>query len=100
MIAGLTPEAWNGVGVVTVLILVVAYHAVAYIRGWLVPGRHHREIVIALEARIAKADERDTANGETIRIQAQTIAEKNAVELTAAHLLESVRELAERKAGA
>lgn len=100
MIPGLSPETWNGIGVVTLLILVVAYHAIAYIRGWLVPGRHHREVVSALELRLEKADERDAANGETIRIQAQTISEKNAVELTTAHLLESVRELAERKAGA
>ncbi|MCK0174817.1 hypothetical protein [Mycolicibacterium sp. F2034L] len=100
MIPGLTPEAWNGVGVVTVLILVVAYHAIAYIRGWLVPGRHHREIVAAQDLRLAAADDRDKANAETIRIQAQTIAEKNAVELTTAHLLESVRELAQGKAGA
>lgn len=95
-----TPDVWDKIGVVTLLLLVVAYHSVAYVRGWLVPGRHHKEIVAAQEQRIAKADELAAANADTIRIQAQTIAEKNAVELTTAHLLESVRELAERKAGA
>lgn len=95
-----TPDVWDKVGVVTLLLLVVVYHATAYVRGWLVPGRHHREIVAAQDQRIVKADELAMANAETIRIQAQTIAEKNALELTSAHLLESVRELAERKAGA
>lgn len=95
-----TPDVWDKIGVVTLLLLVVVYHAVAYVRGWLVPGRHHREIVAAQEGRIAVADELAKANAETIRIQTQTIAEKNAVELTTAHLLQSVRELAERKAGA
>lgn len=95
-----TPDVWDKIGVVTLLLLVVTYHAVAYVRGWLVPGRHHKEIVSAQEQRIAKADERDVQKDETIRILSQTVAEKNAVELTTAHLIQSVRELAERKAGA
>lgn len=95
-----TPDVWEKFGLVGFSLFVGAFHVTAYMRGWFVPGRYHREIVGALELRLEKSDERDKANDVTIQTQAQTIAEKNAVELTTAHLLESVRELAERKAGA
>ncbi|OBJ92680.1 hypothetical protein [Mycolicibacterium conceptionense] len=88
------PELWDKVGVVTLLGFVVAVHAVGYIRGWIIPGRHHREIVDGKDAAITDLRERAVIDAETIKVQAQTISTRDAMEDTATKLLQAFRDAA------
>lgn len=91
------PEVWNGVGIVGFIIFVAVFHVWAYLRGWIVPGRYHQEIVGSLRAEIDRNHQRAATDGTTILEQQRALAEKNAGEQMAAHLLESVREIAEKR---
>lgn len=90
----LTPEVWDKVGVVSLAVFLAMFHVVAYMRGWFVPGRYHREIVGAQNQRIEEAHARELADAETMRVQAQTIAERNGSEIAAVNILQSIRDLA------
>ncbi|UZF57721.1 hypothetical protein LH935_06965 [Gordonia polyisoprenivorans] len=79
------------------IVFLAIFHLTAYLRGWLVPGRHHAEVVADKKAEIERLEVANTAAADTIRIQATTINEKNAVEAVTEHLMQSVRELAERR---
>lgn len=86
------PAVWNDIGVVGFLVTFAVFHFLAYMRGWLVPGRHHREIVEARDRELEQAGVRAKEDAETIRIQAATIADKNATEDATTRILAALRE--------
>lgn len=92
-----SPEVWNDIGVVAILILIAASHALALVRGWIVLGPHHREVISAKNKTIENADARSAKDQETIAVQAQTIAKTDATDQANAHLLSAIREMAERR---
>jgi hypothetical protein len=94
------PEVWNGVGVVTVVLFVAAGFVVSLVRGWLVPGKYHREMVDAKDREIAARDRtigrfetRDDEQRKTIAILANTAAESTASQNSTARVLASIREV-------
>lgn len=88
------PDFWNGLGVVGVVVIVAAAFVVALTRGWLIPGRYHREIVDGERAEKNELRARAAIDAETMKIQARTIAERDTVEDTATKLLQSFRDAA------
>ncbi len=95
---GWSPETWGDFGVVGILVVIVFLTALALTRGWIVPGPFHKEIIAAKDRELERANERSTKDAETIQVQAQTIADKNAIESVTTHLLQSFRESIERGA--
>ena len=87
------PERWDDFSIVGLLIAAVVFHFMAYMRGWLVPGRHHREIIDARDRELEQANARSREDAETIRIQAATIAEKNSSEDATVRILAALREV-------
>lgn len=88
------PEFWNGLGVVSVVVIVASAFVVSLVRGWIIPGRHHREIVDGKNAAIKDLRDRAAIDAETMKIQAGTIAERDAVEDATTRLLRAFREAA------
>ena len=87
------PERWDDFSIIGLLIFGAMFHFTAYMRGWLVPGKHHREIIDARDRELEQANARSKEDAETIRIQAATIAEKNSSEDATARILASLREV-------
>lgn len=88
------PEFLNDVGVVGVVLLTGIGFVISLVRGWLIPGRFHREIVAGKDAEIAELRSRAVIDAETNKIQAQTISKRDTVEDTAVKLLQAFREAA------
>ncbi|MGQ9348969.1 hypothetical protein [Mycolicibacterium gilvum] len=65
------------------------------IRGWIVLGTYHREIVEGKDAALAEHRERAAVDAETMRDQARVIAGKTGVEDINIKLLQALREVAE-----
>jgi hypothetical protein len=93
-----SPETWGDFSVVGVVVFIAILLWVGIAREWIIPGPAHRAIVASKDDELKRADARSTKDAETIHIQAQTIAEKNAVEAVTTHLLQSFRESVERGA--
>ena len=90
------PEHWDDFSIVGLLIFIVGMHFLAYFRGWIVPGPHHREIVAARDRQIAGLEKRVEEDAKTIHVQAVANAKSTVGTDAAKQLLESVREIAER----
>lgn len=88
----LSPSAWNGVGIVSFIIVVAAFAALALIRGWLVLGIHHREIVAEKDRAIDRMSARAAADQDSISSLAETVASYRVAGELQAHYLEAVRE--------
>lgn len=92
-----SPDVWNSIGVIGLLLAVSAFHAFGYFRGFIVPGRHHDAIVAARDREISNLLARGAEDAKTIHVQTQAIAKTTAAEETATQLLAAVREIAERE---
>ena len=90
-----SPAVWDDFSAVGLALFTCAAFIISIARGWLIPGRHHREIVEGKNAAIADLRESAKVDGDTINIQARTIAARDAVEDTATRLLEAFRDAAE-----
>lgn len=92
---GWSPDAWNGIGVVGIVCLVGVGFWLALMRGWLVLGMHHREVVdqlrLALDTNTAARSEDQRA----IAAFAEAAMKQNVTGEVNAHLMEAVRQLAE-----
>lgn len=102
----LSPEFLNGLGVVGVVLLVGIGLVVSLVRGWVVPGRTHREIVTGKDAAIDYLQRRGLVDADTMRTQEQTtlsqahtIENRDAVEVATTRLLGAFRDAAEARAG-
>lgn len=91
---GWTPEVWGNFTPAGIAIFVVVFFVVALIRGWVVIGRYHNEVVEGYKQAQDKADARAVKDAETIGTLTQAITEKNATEETATKLLEAFRKAA------
>lgn len=77
-----SPQAWNGIGVVTLVVFMGFGLLVSLQRGWLILGIHHREVIggrdreiAARDGSIAELRTREARLDETITVQARTISE-------------------------
>lgn len=76
-----SPAAWDDFTTVGLLIFIVAFFTVALLRGWLVIGRYHNEVVA-----------RSEKDAEAIRILSEAITEKNATDNATTKILAALRE--------
>ncbi|BCI54924.1 hypothetical protein NIIDNTM18_42020 [Mycolicibacterium litorale] len=90
-----SPEAWNSFGVVGIVVCMGAVLFLSLIRGWIVLGTYHREIVEGKDAALAEHRERAAVDAETMRDQARVIAGKTGVEDINIKLLQAIREVQE-----
>jgi len=88
------PEVWNGISVVTVVILVGVALVVSLVRGWVIPGRIHREVISGKDAAIKDLRDRAKVDADTIKTQAQTISNRDAMEVATTRLLTAFRDVA------
>lgn len=87
-----SPSMWDDFSILGFVLAVAVFHFWAYMTARLVPGRHHREIVDARDRELEQVNARAREDAETIRIQAATIAAKNAAEDATARILAALRE--------
>lgn len=90
----LAPSAWEGASVVTVVIVLALLHGLALVRGWIVWGPAHREIVAGKDTTIAQDNEREKLHLGIMADQAKTISEQKVASMMSEHLLSSIRDLA------
>ncbi|OZC62156.1 hypothetical protein CH267_01025 [Rhodococcus sp. 06-621-2] len=88
----LTPSAWEGVGVVGVVIVFSLLLGLALVREWLVLGPAHRAIVKALSDAADHSQGRELEDQKTISTQASTIAEQRVSGELSAHIIQAIRE--------
>lgn len=89
------PDTWNDVGIVAFMIVVFGLHALSFIRGWLVLGPSHKEIVAEKDRALEKANKLIEKLAEVNHVQAQTISENNARAQVTDHVLQSIRDVYE-----
>lgn len=95
----LTPSAWEGVSVVTVVVVFFLLGVFALIRGWIVFGPAHREIVRAKDDAIAHSNSREATDAETISKLTGVIVEQRVSGEVSAHILQAIREVTEKNSG-
>lgn len=91
----LNPAFWNGVGVVSLVVLL----GVAIAKGWLVPRSLHNEIVGDMRATIADLRAALRAAEDTARVNAETISKHDGADVAAIRILEATRKAALRGGG-
>lgn len=94
MIPSWSPEQWNSISVVGETLIVGGLLFLSLVRGWLVLGRYHREILEGKNTALAELRESAKVDAETMLHQAKTIADRNDVETTVTRLLQSTRDAA------
>ncbi|AHJ86317.1 hypothetical protein 32HC_39 [Mycobacterium phage 32HC] len=72
------PALWDDFGVVGIVVAVGTLFVVAQLRGWIVLGRQHREIVAMKDLTIADQQAREAKDAETIATLSQAVIEKTA----------------------
>lgn len=95
----LTPAAWNGIGIVSFLIIGVAGLIIALFRGWLVLGVHHREIVAQNEREITALEGRSAEDAESIAKFADAAKTAAVAAEFQQAVMTAVRQLAEERTG-
>jgi hypothetical protein len=93
----LNPTAWNGIGIVSFLIVSAAFTAVALLRGWLVLGFNHREIVAEKDRRIEAIEKRSVLDGESIAKFADAAARSTAAAEVQQVVVDAIRKIAQER---
>lgn len=93
----LSPSMWNDIGVVSLLVILSGLGWLAIVKRWLVPGKHHAEIVTARDAEIAELRARGHEDAATINTLSTALAKKDAAEDLATKVLAAIREGAQSK---
>lgn len=75
-----SPEQWNGIGVVTLVLLMAAYFTWALLSGRIVLGRYHREIVSIKDDEITQLRTRGMHDANAIDTLSKSLVDKNAAE--------------------
>lgn len=88
----LSPDAYNSVGVVGLVVFVLVFILVGLSKGWIVFGPTHREIVESKDSTIDKLYARADKDADTIAELSHTLAQKNAVEDATTKILSELRE--------
>ncbi len=89
------PELWDNVGAVGLAIGGSAVFMMSLVRGWLVPGRYHRDVVADRDAEIAELRKALASAGESNNVLTRTLLEKNATDDVTTRMLVAFREAAE-----
>lgn len=89
-----SPDTWDDFSAVGLLTIMCALLLAALVRGWVVLGYYYRDTISAKDRALTELRERAAIDAETIKIQAKTISERDAVEDAATRLLQAFREAA------
>lgn len=93
----LNPAAWNGIGIVTLVIVVGVALVFGLFRGWIVPGFIHREMLAesrrALEAKDVTVGELTTS----VRKFADAASASTAAAEMQTAVMEALRQVAEER---
>lgn len=81
----------NDIGVVGIVVLMSGAFVVSLVRGWLVPGRYHREVVADRDAEIVSLRSALEKSSSSNNILTRTLLEKNSNDDTTARLLVAFR---------
>ncbi len=68
----------SGLGAPSLAVLICALFVVAITRGWIVPGRYHREVVADRDKEIAELRSESNTKSESLEVLTQTLLEKTA----------------------
>ncbi|AFA72326.1 putative phage protein [Gordonia polyisoprenivorans VH2] len=93
----LNPAAWNGVGIVSFLIVFVAFFVMALFRGWIVLRVHHREIMAQNTRELDAMKQRSDKDAESIAKFADAAAVSTAAAEVTQKMMQSMRQLAEER---
>ncbi|TDO18110.1 hypothetical protein EV580_1291 [Mycobacterium sp. BK086] len=95
----LNPQVLNGIGVVTVIVIVAMILLVSLQRGSLILGVHHREVIAGRDREIAALERENAAlrasdekKDTTIAVLSTSISEKTAIEAVNERILTAIRE--------
>lgn len=79
---------WNAdeIGAVSLAVFICLGFVAALIRGWVVLGKHHREIITRLDARAQK-------DAETIALLSQAVTERQSEDQATTRILSTLRDL-------
>lgn len=94
-----TPDAWEGVGVVTIVILVAIASLLALARGWIVPGKYHDQLMQTKDAVIDTHVETIRELTSANQLFAESEAKKAAQDNLTGQVAEQVRQLMESQSG-
>lgn len=97
VVGALSPAAWNGVSVVTLLIIAVAALVWLLLKGHIVLGVHHREIVAQKDRDLNLAEERDKENAAAISKFADAAARSTAAAEVQQAVVTALRQIAEER---
>lgn len=84
---------------VSIVIMIAIFTAISLIRGWIILGPHHREVLAAKDDDINESRRREAVKDDTIAIQAKTISENNTNNQVIDHVLNAIREAVENGRG-
>jgi hypothetical protein len=87
-----TPGFWDDISSVGLAILACSLFILALVRGWVVIGKYHREVVTRLDARA----EKDT---ETIALLSRAVTERAAEDQAMTRILNAIRTASSDKGG-
>lgn len=88
----------NDIGVVGLVVLMSGAFVVSLVRGWLVPGRYHREVIADRDAEIVSLRGALEKAANSNNILTRTLLEKNSTDDTTARLLVAFRAAVEGNA--
>lgn len=99
----MTPVLWNpevlgNVSVVGLVVFGAGFFIFALMRGWIVLGRHHREVVADRDVESAELRKALATSTETANMLFRALIEKNVTDDTVVKLLTTVREIAQERA--
>jgi hypothetical protein len=86
------PQFWNGIGVVGLVVAMSFMLLVALLRGWIILGPHHRELIAAKDSTIAELNARGVKDADSINTFSRAFTEKNATDDATARILTAFRE--------
>ncbi|MHA4848571.1 hypothetical protein L1080_003370 [Rhodococcus sp. MSC1_016] len=88
----LSPSAWEGVSTVSVLIVLALFHGVALVKGWIIYGPAHREIVKAKDDALEDLRGGRAEDKSVMATLAATNAELAVTGELSAHVVQAIRE--------
>ncbi|GAC70714.1 hypothetical protein [Gordonia soli] len=94
----LSPAAWNGVGVVSIILVVATATAIALVKGWIVLGVTHRELISIRDRELEAAERRDVENQKSIAKFADAAAVSTATAEVQQAMVTAMRQIAEEHA--
>lgn len=89
------PAVLDKLGVVSLAVVASGSFIVALVRGWIVPGKYHREVVADRDAEITALRSALVTSTDSNNVLTRTLLEKNATDDTTNKLLVAFRQAVE-----